>query len=122
MKHKTAELERVKLNHAVALAERLHIDGVRHDEVIIGFTPNRYVFEPTTNWEQGGPIIERERIHLGPMRVAGAGKLTDWIAQMWVTKTRDTDDLFSERGDTALIAAMRCLVASKFGDEVDLPA
>ena len=63
-------------------------------------------FHPSTNWAQGGPIIEREKIELeygGP----------EW----WACIKADED--FS--GTTPLIAAMRCYVASKLGDEVDVP-
>jgi len=64
-----------------------------------------------TDWAQGGPIIEREGIalqmHLG-----------HWISLPY-------DSVFSEeayqQGPTPLVAAMRCYVASKLGDEVDVP-
>ena len=54
----------------------------------------------------GGPIIERERIALLP----GVG-LPDWSA----VKAPN----FKASADTPLIAAMRCFVASKFGEEVE---
>jgi hypothetical protein len=53
-------------------------------------------------WEHGGPIIEREGIALIP----------GWTAER---------PGFSADGDTPLVAAMRCYVASKLGDDVDLP-
>ncbi len=69
-------------------------------------------FTPSTDWSQGGPIIERESITVGPHQVKGEvvgfcalGLQTDW-----------------SYGKTPLIAAMRCYVASKLGDEVDIPA
>ena len=73
-------------------------------------------FTPTANWSQGGPLIEREKIELRcndyewqafcfgfPVSRAHSGTRT-WAA-----------------GPTPLIAAMRCLVASRLGDEVDIP-
>jgi hypothetical protein len=61
------------------------------------------------DWSQAGPIIEREKIFT-------TGFHHDlW----WATKGRDTD--FSYSGSTPLIAAMRCYVASKLGNEVDIP-
>lgn len=65
----------------------------------------------STDWAHGGPIIEREGIQLR----CGLG---GWVALPY-------DSAFSEEayqeGDTPLIAAMRCYVASKLGDEVELP-
>ena len=61
-------------------------------------------FSPTKKWSQGGPIIEREEIQLVP-RANGE----QWAAGI---------DQCVTGGDTVLIAAMRCYVASKFGDEV----
>lgn len=64
-------------------------------------------FKPSTDWAQGGAIIERERIEL---RGDGDG---GWIACDGLNPEQD--------GETPLIAAMRCYVASKLGDEVRLP-
>ena len=64
-------------------------------------------FEPSTDWSQGGAIIERERI-----------SITHQVGQ-WAAQT--DDDLFAY-GPTPLVAAMRCYVASKLGDTVDIPA
>ena len=68
-------------------------------------------FEPSTDWAQGGPIIEREKIN-----VSTYGGLLQWIA---TKKTGETFEAVS--GPTPLIAAMRCYVASKLGDEVEIP-
>lgn len=62
---------------------------------------------PSTDWSQGGTIIERERIEL---KDDGG---TDWLA------SHNNESV--EFGPTPLIAAMRCLVASKLGDEVEIP-
>jgi hypothetical protein len=61
---------------------------------------------PSTNWSDGGPIIERERIRL---EAAWIGELKDEIG--WLAERQF-------EGKTALIAAMRAFVASKFGEEV----
>ena len=73
-------------------------------------------FEPSTNWAQGGVIIERERICLED----AAGMY--WVATMQYQN--DDHDLIyqaEEQGTTPLIAAMRCYVASCLGDDVELP-
>lgn len=56
-------------------------------------------FSPSTNWAQGGPIIERLNGH----------HLKIWQGD------------WGAFGPTPLIAAMRCYVASKLGDEVEIP-
>ena len=69
-------------------------------------TPDCY-WQPSTNWAQGGAIIEREHICLMYYP-------THWSA------LAETGQRHS-RGATPLEAAMRCYVASKMGDEVHLP-
>jgi hypothetical protein len=71
-------------------------------------------YNPSTDWAQGGPIIERE------------GITTSKEDGHWSAYFRD--NLFEEDGsehwsvgETPLIAAMRCYVASKLGDEIDIP-
>ena len=62
----------------------------------------------STDWAQGGPIIERERIDVWAWEKtwsAGDNKALNTRAH----------------GPTPLIAAMRCYVASKLGDDVDVP-
>lgn len=69
-------------------------------------------FSPSTDWSQGGPIIERERIEIYPY-------VEDECEQYWraAILTDARPKYFSS--PTPLIAAMRCYVASKFGENVD---
>lgn len=64
-------------------------------------------FSPSTDWSQGGPIIEQERItvQFGPQ----------WTAVHSKRLGRPS------YGPTPLVAAMRCFVASRLGDKVDVP-
>jgi hypothetical protein len=66
-------------------------------------------FQPSTEWADAGPIIERERIHLVAWPTAEWGASVDPRIGM------------TTNGKTPLIAAMRAYVASKFGREVELP-
>ena len=61
----------------------------------------------STDWAHGGPIIEREEINLERI-IDGWRATTDHL----------TKDLIAP---TPLIAAMRCYVASKLGNEVEIP-
>jgi hypothetical protein len=110
MKIKVSELTGAALDWAVAKCEG-------HDAHIYGGvvrTTMRSVFGPechySTDWAQGGPIIERE--HISAFYVYWG----EWEA--FDDKTMPPS---KHRGPTPLIAAMRCYVASKLGDEVEIP-
>ena len=95
---KTSELTGAALDWAVAKCEGYRLDLVPED----GYTPS-------TDWAQGGPIIEREVIDL----VSPLGcPTTSWVASR---------GRIYANGPTPLMAAMRCYVASKLGDEVEVP-
>ena len=67
-----------------------------------------YCFNPSTNWVQGGSIIEREKISV-------------WWDGVWHAKYDGCRPDQVQDADAPLIAAMRCYVASKLGDEVEVP-
>ena len=71
-------------------------------------------YTPSTDWELGGPIIERERIATWFERYEDedAG-LPCWFAAKYGEREYP--------GPTLLIAGMRCYVASKLGDKVEVP-
>lgn len=69
------------------------------------------VYSPSTNWAQGGQIIEREQLSLD------FAYRMEWEARMYVP---DEEPLVFT-GPTPLTAAMRCYVASKLGYEVEVP-
>ena len=64
----------------------------------------------STDWAHGGPIIERERLNIVPTSVG-------WEAY---PDHGMSNELF-EVGLTPLIAAIRCYVASRLGDTVEVP-
>lgn len=64
-------------------------------------------YSPTTDWAQGGPIIEAEGIYYEPLG-------TEFLAH------KDGTDVEAV-GPTPLIAAMRCYCCAKLGDEIDIP-
>lgn len=92
MKIKTSELISHALDYAVCIA-----------------IANPYLhweeFSPSTRWDQGGPLVESEGIDLVKMHGQG------WHAELKRVA----------HGPTPLIAAMRCYVASKLGEEVEIP-
>ena len=69
-------------------------------------------YRPSTDWEKGGPIIEREGIEI--CRLDNG----EWRAQL---HAKGFGPYCRQYGPTPLIAAMRCFVVSKLGDEVNVP-
>lgn len=80
----------------------------------------------STDWAQGGPIIEREGINVeydGDWVYDPANQAPDdepdngdrWLAAPWNNGT------LGQYGPTPLVAAMRCYVASKLGETVEVP-
>ena len=73
----------------------------------------------STDWSQGGPIIEREGINLTSCLDE---EEPYWIGSVECQyKNFNATAYYEEYGPTPLIAAMRCFVASKLGDEVEIP-
>jgi hypothetical protein len=101
MQIKVSELKERALDWAVAICE--------HN---VGWEPegeDRDFY--STDWAQGGPIIEREKIRLDTTWNCEDGYWSarmDTVGGWWL-------------GDTPLIAAMRCYVVSRLGDTVEIP-
>jgi hypothetical protein len=74
----------------------------------------QHYWQPTFDWSQGGPIIEREGINIERGNSSGR-----WEA--WTPAPERRSGEAVAQGLTPLIAAMRCYVASKLGDEVEIP-
>lgn len=104
---KTSELTGAALDWAVAKCE-----GTEH--LFAGHEVGRLHY--TTNWAQGGPIIERETIALFIGMEPERKENERWGAFSYRVGSDKT-----QYGPTALVAAMRCYVASCLGDEVEIP-
>ncbi len=102
-------------------------------------------YDPTLDWHYGGPIIERENITLiranDAYETGADGFTTNKSIPQWFAETdsfvghsimtsyegeyMEPTFMIGEGGGcygpTPLIAAMRCYVASKLGDEVEVP-
>ena len=99
---KTSELTGAALDWAVAKAEG------QPDEWMLDHKRG-YINSPSTDWAQGGPIIEREGIMLEQWKTTKHWQAANELVTIVIN------------GPTPLIAAMRCYVASKLGDEIELP-
>lgn len=114
MKIKTNELRGPALDWAVAMCRGF--EGLDEDEWLIrdGIADMPLsAYNPSSDWSQGGPIIEREGIQLIP-------SITK-CEQPWHSSNPVNDYVSHHYGPTPLIAAMRCYVASKMGGEIEVP-
>lgn len=103
MKIKTSDLNDVALDWVVTKLEAERKRFLIYPE---------YVGHYSTDWAKAGPIIQRESIAIRPH----AEEKGVWSANVFTA-----GQTFFEEGATALIAALRCYVASRLGDEVDVP-
>jgi len=129
MKVKTSELIDAALDFAVAQAigtkpvYNWRAFGVKHYgawETDPAFGSAVMLRPYSSDWAQGGPIIDREIGNLWKHNKLDPNEPDVWTAAAY-RKAPDGTMLYYEDGPTPLIAAMRCYVASKLGDEVDIP-
>lgn len=109
---KVCDLSGKALNWCVA-----RLEGANSNIAPTAENPRKFfTFAPeySSDWSQGGPIIGREEISI---EFGRAEYLDDWIAYKLGLPYEDNP----ESGSSPLIAAMRCYVASKLGDEVEVP-
>lgn len=138
---KTSELTGAALDWAVAKCEGEDYSPV---PTFSGFGLKYPATNYSTNWAQGGRIIERERISIirleddsatyengdycGRTPAYGAvideyfgeDQLRSSYGEAWGEIVYIGYELVT-KGQTPLIAAMRCYVASKLGDDVEIP-
>jgi hypothetical protein len=119
MKLKTNELQGAALDWAVAKClpddtVRIYFDEETGEKLFLDDweVPE---FSPSTDWAQGGPIIEREWLDVTPWPNESREDMR------WHCQQHDTANDFAQYGPTVLIAAMRCYVASNLGDEIEVP-
>ena len=105
---KTSELTVAALDWAVAKCEDL--EHYFEDGLVClkgqPFDTHWLYWTPSTDWAQGGPIIEREKISVW-------ARDDEWAAESFVPNQQGLECV----GPTPLIAAMRCYVASKQGEQ-----
>lgn len=133
---KTSELTGPQLDWMVAKCiAQVHDNALLNGSIMHGwwisglFTdPNYWIrtdeFSPSTDWAQGGPLIDANDIALSPLP---DGLWRAYIPEGTVLVSRAKSCLevfkwkFKQEGYHPLIAAMRCFVYSKMGETVDIP-
>lgn len=120
MKIKTSELTGPALDWAVHTAT-----GRASDGKLFSHLPSSVHYYPaSSHWNIGGRVMERERIIFDYHDSHPSSP--DDVVHARLSRARLKPDGCSswyatQRGPTVLIAAMRCYVASKLGNEVDIP-
>lgn len=125
MKIKTSELTGAALDWVVAKLETKETSSVVDlYKLVDGLWVQHYKHQYSTDWSQGGPIIERENIDTRKTYNSGVPSTNPydaWKAQMTFKNGKLVAGEFFDYGQTPLIAGLRCYVASELGDEVDIP-
>lgn len=114
---KVIELEGAQLDFWVARAEGMSpkiIKGHCYCEASEVANGGLGYYQPSKDWSQAGPIIEREGITICESARDYSGQ--PWMACIGFSVWADEHEWIN--GGTMLIAAMRAFVASKFGEEV----
>ena len=119
MKIKTADLIGPALDWAVAQCESVEVEYINDGitRCLLRVSPFTGMYRPSADWAIGGPLIEREE--LGLKRNAPCSQGREWEASPSIT-AKGAGGKWGY-GPTPLIAAMRCVVASRLGAEVDVP-
>lgn len=123
---KVADLEGPILDYWVAKAEGIAVQIFPAGHLYAGVsrTDPEYwsnegldpYFSPSTDWRQGGTIIERAEIMVCPWAHYGhIDQYDGWYANIFYD---GGEEYTTDKCPTPLIAAMRAYVASKFGDEL----
>lgn len=119
MRVKTSELSGDALDWAVAKCEGATTEWRNDGPFLWDFHPairaadHDVSYRPSTYWGDGGSIIEREKL------CVTVDHSSVWIA--YSEQNYADEKRFMCAGDTPLVAAMRCYVASQLGVEVDVP-
>lgn len=80
---------------------------------LFGIDPNEY--SPSTDWSQGGPLIEKHNLSLLP-QIGGA-----YYAQ-WAVPNMDDYEEAELVAPSALLAICRAVVSKELGQAVQIPA
>ncbi len=115
MKKSVSELSNVELDYLVAKIDDIlyfrdtegHVLEIDREGRVYGVTADSrmYAYSPTTEWRQGGPLIDKYRIS---------------VQRTGMEWTADIGREISAAAPTPLIAAMRALVTLRRGTMIEV--
>lgn len=121
MKKKVSELSGAELYYAVALADGHKAEFSLEDcpwgkkcfrKADSGFDLDSFPYSPGTDWELCGEIIEKMLVRNGEVRIGDIYCIyNDW----------HNEKIYKAKGINILEAICCCFVASKLGDEIEIP-
>jgi hypothetical protein len=118
---KVSDLNEAALDWAAAKClgfKYIHVfKGDRVQVMVSNKKDSSYYFNPSDNWAQGGEIIEQEEISIKHVVPA----MRDSIWQAFPSLTAKGAGGKWGVGPTPLVAAMRCYVATRLGEDIELP-
>lgn len=123
MKIKTSELLGDPLDFAVAKAIGAPISrrsgGMICDGEVVLMAPcGQKVWSPSTDWSQGGPLIDRFDVYFDRYPLDQPGFV---VARIGMDYQAGSNYFNNPSSPNRLIAACRAIVSDKLGDEVDIP-
>ncbi len=128
MKIKTSELTGAALDWAVAKCEGATDEWHTDKPFFWNGVPcvreagHDVEYTPTTDWAQGGPLIDREGLGVTQYNNIPDRSENRWQCVKYYGGMRMGNyQPLVMYGPTPLIATMRCYVANKLGDEVEIP-
>lgn len=120
MKTKSTELTGMALDWAVAKCEGVRLWTDSSNDLVIShghllhYQKDWVKYNPSTDWSQGGAILEREWVNLD--------NGSNHHPHLWcATKYDSNGEPVNAYGQTMLEAGLRCYVAAKLGDEITVP-
>ena len=123
MKIKVSEAKGLALDWLVAKCEGF--DAKLYEKRVALVNQNRDTlvreWSPSTDWAQGGPIIDREQLAIWFQEEFGGwhAATREWMEASVLEEFLSMPE--ARKGPTSLIAAMRSYAAAKLGDEAEVP-
>lgn len=124
MKIKTSELEGVALDWAVAKAVKANVRRVSEGRrMTVDYRGDTFIgcWEPSIDWSQGGPLIQKYQVCIEPEAhdgMPGTETSEKWVANIYYN---GGDQYTTDPRPTPLIAACEAIIAAEFGDEIEVP-
>jgi hypothetical protein len=106
---KISEATNIQLDWLVATCANVEVEHLNDGITVCLLRKPNGKYAPSTDWSQGGPIIERE---------------WDTLMRMLQAKNSQHGDMWTDymlNSQSVLVVFMRCYTTSKMGDTAEVP-